>query len=94
MEQTTVILNPHVTEKSAFRAEDSKNPVYTFKVAQRANKDEVARAVKALFKVDAVKVAMVRVPSKKVMSRGKVGAKSGYKKAMVYLKAGEKIAFA
>lgn len=94
MNSSSVILTPHVTEKSAHRAEDSKHPVYTFKVAQKANKDQVARAVKALFKVDAVKVAIVRIPSKKVISRGKVGTKSGYKKAMVYLKAGEKIAFA
>lgn len=94
MNSSSVILTPHVTEKSAYRAEDSKHPVYTFKVAQNANKDQVARAIKTLFKVDAVKVAMVRIPSKKVISRGKVGTKTGYKKAMVYLKAGEKIAFA
>ncbi len=93
MNHTDVILNPHVTEKSAVRAEDPKHPVYTFKVAQGANKDQVARAVKALFKVDVVKVAIVRIPSKKVVSRGRVGMKSGYKKAMVHLKAGEKIAF-
>ena len=89
-----IILTPHITEKSAVRAEDSKHPVYTFRIAKTANKDQVARAVKTLFKVDAVKVTVVNIPAKAVMSRNKPGVKSGYKKAMVFLKAGDKIAFA
>ena len=85
---------PHVTEKSAARAEHPTHPAYTFVVAADATKGDVIAAMKNLYKVTPKKVAMVTIPSKQVFARGKVGTKSGYKKATVYLKAGEKITLA
>jgi ribosomal protein L23 len=38
-----------------------------------------------------VKIRTVTIPAKRVFVRGKVGHKSGYKKAYIYLKKGEKV---
>ena len=93
MTNPLLLQKPHVTEKSAMKTEGN-NPVYTFVVAQEANKSEIGHAIKELYKVTPVKIHTVKVPSKAVFVRGKRGTKSGYKKAMVYLKKGDSIAFA
>lgn len=94
MKDTSSILKrPHVTEKSAMKT-DANHPVYTFVVADTANKIEVAEAVKAQYKVTPVRVNVVKVAPRNVIVRGKRGTKSGFKKAMVYLKKGDTIAFA
>lgn len=83
-----VLLKPRITEKAS---ENSENNVYVFDIAPRANKIQVKEAVKNMYKVDAVRVNIVKVPSKSVISRGRRGVKVGGKKAMVFLKKGEKI---
>ena len=83
-----VILSPRITEKASDLSE--KN-VYIFNVDPRANKTQVKEAVKSLYKVTALKVNITRVPSKNIVSRGKRGVKTGGKKALVYLKEGDKI---
>ena len=67
--------------------------VYTFDVASEATKRDIIRAVQALYKVKPVKVAVVRVPEKKVrnMRTGKIGVKKGSKKAYVFVKQGDTI---
>lgn len=82
------ILSPHITEKSSLLSEGG---VYVFRVAANANKSQVWRAVKELYGLNARKVGITNIPSKKKMHRNRVGWKSGYKKATVYLKKGEKI---
>lgn len=86
-----IIKKPRITEKSGIQAETTG--VYTFEVTAEANKKNVAKAVKEIYKVTPVKVNMVTLPAKKVFSRGKLGVKSGVKKAVVYLKKGDKIEF-
>ena len=86
----SVIKNPRITEKATMVAE--KN-VYTFDVIEKATKQEVAKAVKELFKVTPTKIAMITIKQKKVTVRGKKGMKKGGKKALVYLKKGDKIEF-
>ncbi len=88
--KTNLIKNPRITEKASTAFE--KN-VYTFEVATSANKTEISKAIFALYKVKPVKVNIVRIPRKKVMTRGKEGTKGGGKKAFVYLKEGDKIEF-
>ena len=85
-----VILNPRITEKATMLAEQS---VYTFNVAIRATKSEVEKAIKELFKVTPKKVRMITIRSRKVVVRGKRGTQAGGKKALVYLKKGDKINF-
>jgi len=86
-----IIKKPRITEKSGIQAESLG--VYTFEVTEKANKKNIAKAVKEIYKVTPVKVNITNLPAKVVFSRGKTGRKSGVKKAIVYLKKGEKIEF-
>jgi large subunit ribosomal protein L23 len=67
--------------------------IYTFDVAESANKTEIKKAVLLLYKVQPTKVNILQVPRKNIFVKGKKGVKSGGKKALVYLKAGDKIEF-
>ena len=84
----SVILHPRVTEKASFQTEQN---VYTFNVSSKATKKTVALAIEDMYKVTPIKVNMVPIKAKKVFVRGKVGMKSGGKKAYVFLKKGDKI---
>jgi len=85
-----IIKNPRVTEKASFSYEQN---VYTFDITESATKPEIKKAIFALYKVHPVKVNVLSVPKKTVMSKGKEGTKGGGKKALVYLKKGDKIEF-
>ena len=85
-----IIKKPRVTEKASFCAEQN---VYTFDVEARSNKTEIKKAIFQLYKVKPTKVNILQVPDKKVFARGQKGVKSGGKKALVYLKKGDKIDF-
>lgn len=84
---TTV--TPMVTEKAhAGVARGS----YTFRVDGDATKPEVARAVAKRFKVTVTGVRINRRPDK-LRRRGRItGVRRGFKKAVVQLKEGDKIA--
>jgi len=84
---------PHITEKASMLSAFKASPAYTFQVEPGANKIEVKKAIRETYKVVPVKVNIVNLPPKKVFSRGKWGVKSGLKKAVVYLKKGDKIDF-
>ena len=84
-----IIIRPRITEKSGIMSETAG--VYTFEVRENANKPMIAQAIKALYKVTPVKVRVVNLPAKQVFVRGKRGTSNGVKKAMVYLKKGDKI---
>lgn len=86
----SVIKRAIVTEKAA-AATGAGAPVYTFLVAPEANKVAITAALKAKYKVTPVKVNVINVPSKRIFVRRKPGVKSGYKKALVYLRPGDKI---
>ncbi len=83
------ILRPRITEKSGI-ANEALN-IYTFEVATAATKHTIAQAVKAMYKVTPLKIRTVSLPSKKVFVRGRWGSQSAVKKALVYLKKGDKI---
>ena len=85
---TTIIKNPRITEKASFAQEQN---VYTFDISSGANKTEIKKAIFSLFKVKPVKVNVLPIPRKNIMSKGKIGVKGGGRKALVYLKAGDKI---
>ncbi|HJN62715.1 MAG TPA: 50S ribosomal protein L23 [Candidatus Paceibacterota bacterium] len=86
-----VIIRPRITEKSTILAEEGN--VYTFDVHPNATKKEVEKAVVNNYKVQPLKVNVSDIKRKTVMTRGKKGKKAGGKKAMVYLKDGDKIEF-
>ncbi|MBU1246990.1 50S ribosomal protein L23 [Patescibacteria group bacterium] len=85
-----ILQNPRVTEKAAILAE--KN-AYTFEVDPRSTKLEIARAVKLFYKVEPVRVNIIKQQAKKVVFRGKRGTRKAVKKAIVFLKVGDKIDF-
>ncbi len=84
-----IILRPRITEKSGM-ATESLN-VFTFEVAQNATKPTIAKAIKTLYKVTPLKIRTVNLPRKKVLSRGRIGMQGAVKKALVFLKKGDKI---
>lgn len=86
----SIVVRPRITEKASFVAEKG---FYTFEVTQKADKASVARAIKAIYNVTPVSVNIVKIPSKKVFSRGRAGVKKGGRKAYVELKKGDKIEF-
>lgn len=85
-----IIISPRITEKASFQAADG---VYTFNVYPKANKIQIKRAISEMYGINPIRVAIINIPSKKVIIRGKKGIKSGGKKALVYLKDGDKIEF-
>ena len=82
--------SPRVTEKASALA--TKN-VYTFNVSDSANKTEIKKTIFKLYKVKPMKVNIVSIPNKKTSFRGKSSLKEMGKKAMIYLKKGDKIEF-
>ncbi|MCX6753428.1 MAG: 50S ribosomal protein L23 [Candidatus Nomurabacteria bacterium] len=85
-----IIKNPRVTEKVATLAD--KN-IYTFDVSSTVTKNEIKKDFEKKYKVKPVKVNITKIQEKIVMRRGRKGIKSGGKKAVVYLKKGDKIEF-
>jgi large subunit ribosomal protein L23 len=86
----SVIKGAVVTEKSAMVA-GANISVYTFEVAREATKPMIIAAIKAKYQVTPKQVNIINVPRRRVVVRGKRGVRSGMKKALVFLKAGDKI---
>ncbi len=83
-----IIIRPRITEKAAVLSE--KN-VYVFEVSKAATKPTILRAIKEVYKVTPQSVNIVKLPAKKVLSKGKKGTTKSIQKAYVYLKKGDKI---
>ncbi|HEY1792404.1 MAG TPA: 50S ribosomal protein L23 [Opitutaceae bacterium] len=79
-----------LTEKA--NKQSSELGQYTFEVARSANKHAIAEAVEATFKVTVRRVNTMNYRGKNKKSRlGQPSTTSDYKKAVVTLKAGDKI---
>ncbi len=83
-----LIKRPLITEKATRESSLGK---YFFLVAKRATKPEIAKALKAIYRVNVEKVHIVNVKSKVRKLGRSVGVKAGYRKAIVTLKKGEKL---
>jgi len=88
MNVNQVLLKPVITEKATIISEQNK---YVFKVATKANKDQIKEAIKAIYKVEPVKVNIVVVRGKERRLRLGTGFTNSWKKAIVTLKDGDKI---
>jgi len=82
------IKQPRVTEKASVLAEENK---YVFNVENWANKQDIKREISEIYNVIPVRVNMVNIPAKVVVVRGIKGKTSKGKKAIIYLKKGDKI---
>ena len=88
MEARDIIIKPVVTEKSIGMMENNK---YVFKVALKANKIEIKKAIEEIFKVKVVDVNTVRINGKMKRMGRYEGKTSDYKKAIVQLAEGDSI---
>ena len=86
----SIVKEPIVTEKSTLKSADGQ---YFLKVAKDANKIEIAYAVEMLFSVNVESVNTLYLKGKKKKFKGRIGWRSGYKKAMVRLKSGQTLSF-
>ena len=86
-----IIISPIITEKSMNNATKGR---FTFKVNNHAGKKEIRKEIENKFKVDVVNIATMNVKGKLKRTGKKRMEKetSGYKKAIVALKTGQKIA--
>ncbi len=85
-----VLVEPWITEKTHAAIADNK---YTFKVIRSATKLEAKKAIEGIYGVKVEKVTVVNIKAKKRAYGRHVGTKSGFKKATVTLKQGDKIEF-
>ncbi len=77
-----IIVRPIITEKSMLGASEKK---YTFEVAKKAGKIEIAKAVEELFNVKVAKVNTVNVRGKLRRQGRSQGYTRAWKKAYVTL---------
>lgn len=83
-----ILKGPHVTEKATDLTDRNQ---YVFNVYARANKQEVRKAVEDVYGVNVVSVQIINIPAKKRRLGRTEGVKSGYKKAIVRIREGQKI---
>jgi large subunit ribosomal protein L23 len=83
-----ILIKPIVSEKSYEQIQQNR---YTFKVHQDAHKTQVRQAVEQLFEVKVVAVNIVKVQPKPKRRGLHKGIRPGWKKAIVQVKAGDKI---
>ncbi len=84
-----VIVRPVITEKSSTALSDNK---YTFIVHTDATKIDIRNAVEKLYNVKVLRVNTASYEGKQVRLGKSVGKKSDWKKAIVVLPEGQKIA--
>ena len=82
------IVSPYLTEKTSILNTDHQ---YVFKVFKGANKVEIKKAIERLYGVHVEKVRIIIVPSKERRLGKFEGEKTGFKKAIVRLRQGDKI---
>ena len=91
----SILIKPIITEKATNESELFNR--FTFIVDKKANKLEIKGAVEAAYGVSILSVKTLNYPiqrNTKFTKKGLVtGVKSGYKKAVVQLAAGESIDF-
>ena len=82
------IRNPIITEKATVLSEQNKT---VFKVHNKANKHSIKKNIEKIFKVNVIKINTIKNKPKTKIVRGRLGRKSGFKKAIVTLKKGQTI---
>lgn len=86
--KSSLIVSPRLTEKASNL---SSGNVYTFNVKDSATKITLAKEIEKTYKVKPLKITMINHPREAVFARNNHGFKSGFKKALVTLKKGDKI---
>jgi large subunit ribosomal protein L23 len=93
MKVSDVLIKPILTEKANSQQEKLRR--YAFKVARKANKLEIKKAVESFYGVNVIDVNTVVVPGKSKVRYTKAGyiagKKPAYKKALVTVAEGDSI---
>jgi len=89
MNYTEILIAPILSEKSV-NMKDTENR-YTFQVNPKATKPEIKKAIEAVFKVKVTAVRTANYTGKLHKVGRHEGYRSDWKKAMVSVKAGQKI---
>lgn len=87
---TAVLVKPVITEKAT---EQQAQGCYVFEITDRANKFSVKQAIKEIYRVEPIKINIVKTKGKKVRYGRAVGRTKAKKKALVFLKKNDKIEF-
>ncbi|MCL2383239.1 MAG: 50S ribosomal protein L23 [Oscillospiraceae bacterium] len=82
MKPEDIIVKPIITEKSSDGLQEGK---YTFKVAKRATKVQIAQAIESLFEVKVLKVNTMIVKGKEKRVGANTGKRPDWKKAIVMI---------
>ena len=90
MESRDILIRPLINERSTDLMQDGK---FVFVVDKRANKIQIAQAVKEIFNVTVENVNTINVKGKTKRRGRTVGKTASYKKAIVKLAQGETIEF-
>jgi large subunit ribosomal protein L23 len=85
----TVLVAPHITEKTALAMQNANQ--YAFRVRRDANKTEVRQAVELMFDVKVAGVQVVNEPGKTRRFGKSMGRTQDWKKAYVRLAEGQAI---
>lgn len=85
-----IVISPIITEKSSTQAQTTNT--YTFKVSINANKIEIKHAIEKIFSVKVLDVNTIRMLGKPKRLGRYSGKRPDWKKAIVTLRAGDKIA--
>ena len=91
LEPHQVIVKPLVTEKGMHKS--TRNNAYAFEINRLATKEDVKKAVEALFEVKVVKVATQNRKGKVRRTRFRLGQTKDWKKAIVTLDGESRINF-
>lgn len=84
-----ILVKPLITEKSSFLNQYNQ---YVFEIDSKANKIEVAKAFESVYKIKPINVNIIKVKGKEVRYGRVTGRTKNWKKAVITLKPGEKIA--
>jgi large subunit ribosomal protein L23 len=84
-----VLIAPILSEKSVITKDEQNR--YTFRVNPKSNKTEIKKAIETLFKVKVTAVRTANLPGKLHKVGRHEGYRSDWKKAVVTVKAGQKI---
>ncbi|NLW19038.1 MAG: 50S ribosomal protein L23 [Candidatus Cloacimonetes bacterium] len=85
-----IVISPIITEKSENQAQNQNT--YTFKVSINANKIEIKHAIEKIFSVKVLDVNTIRMLGKPKRLGKYSGKRPDWKKAIVTLRSGDKIA--
>jgi len=85
-----IVIAPIITEKSENQAQNQNT--YTFKVSINANKIEIKHAIEKIFSVKVLDVNTIRMLGKPKRLGKYSGKRPDWKKAIVTLRSGDKIA--